>query len=500
MNHKQYKLRRIILMAVSVTFLMTGQFEANQVKAKNKKLPVLRVTFEGKFKKGMPDYLNGKMQLTDTDGSVIELPAKFKTRGATASSYTMKPSFNMKLRTEDYSEEVDTMLLGIRSCSSWILDAMAIDRICMRNRVSFDIWNEFSRLPYDTKYDGRNGTIGRFLEVYINDTYYGIYCMNDRVNRKLLDLKKTKEEEDGSFLVRGVLYKSGTSDISPQEKPSYNEDSTACVISWHNAWELSYPDEYAGQAAWQPLQEAFAEGKTAEYVKKYFYLENLADYQILIMALSIGDNWGNKNHYLSVRNINKDINDPDPKEAERRRFVLIPWDLDTSLGGSFNGSYYDGNYSAWAVKDITKNALYPISAVSGDPEYKAILKRRWIEARKGAFSVASVKSKLEGYRDLFMESGAWQRMIDYYESPNYKKSKPKYVVDLKSEIDSIVVWYEARFKEMDAYFGTENADVELMSLTSSSEDAVYDLVGRKMNTPVLSPGMYISNGNKIRVK
>ena len=97
-------------------------------------MPVLRVSFEGKFNKGM-DYVFGHMQLTDTDGSVIELPAKFKTRGATAASYMMKPSFNMKLRTADSSEELDSALLGMRSCSSWILDGMAIDRICMRNRI-----------------------------------------------------------------------------------------------------------------------------------------------------------------------------------------------------------------------------------------------------------------------------------------------------------------------------------------------------------------------------
>ena len=493
MNLMPFKtVRRIMLIAVLTVLLLPFQSEIIPLSAQTKSLPVLRVSFDGKFKKDMPDYLNGMMQLTDVDGSVIEMPAKFKSRGATASKYMMKPSFNMKLRNDDYSEEVDSALLGLRSCSSWILDAMAIDRICMRNRVSFDIWNEFSRLPYETQYDGRYGSEGRFLEVYINNTYYGIYCLNDRINRKLLDLKKTKENEDGSVQVRGVLYKSGTSDINPQESPGYNEDSTACVVSWHNAWELTYPDDYGGIQAWEPLQDAFANGKNAEYVKKYFYLENLADYQILIMALSIGDNWGNKNHYFSIRNINKNIDDPDPSEADRRRIVLIPWDLDTSLGGKFDGGYYNGTYSAWAVNDISKNALYPISAISGDPEYKAILKRRWIEGRKGAFSIESVKAKLEGYRDLFLESGAWERMIGYYESPSYKKSKPKYVIDLSNEIELIEEWYENRFHEMDAYFEIEDG-VEII-MSDSSDKAVYDLLGRKLETPVLAPGLYIRDG------
>lgn len=75
-------------------------------------MPVLRVYFEGAIKRNM-DYVNGRMELTDTDGKVTALPAKFKTRGATAQDYLMKPSLNMKLRTADYAEEADSALLGM---------------------------------------------------------------------------------------------------------------------------------------------------------------------------------------------------------------------------------------------------------------------------------------------------------------------------------------------------------------------------------------------------
>ena len=415
------------------------------------KMPELRIFFEGELSRDM-EYLKGSMQLTDTDGSVVELPARFRTRGATAKQYMMKPALNMKLCSADYTEEADSSLLGLRSCSSLILDAMAIDRICMRNRVSFDIWNEFSRLPYDTNFEGRNGTEGRFLELFINDQYYGIYCLTDRINRKLLNLKKVQEKEEGSPVIRGVLYKNGTNDIENQNEPSFNEDSTACVIEWHNAWELTYPDDYAGMQAWQPLQDAILKGNNKDYVKKYFFLQNLADYQILIMALSIGDNWSNKNRFLSIRNITKDIDDADPTEADRRRFVITPWDLDTSLGGSYNGSFYDGTYSDWAPEDIAKNSPYPISPISSDEEYNAILKQRWIEGRLGAFSVNSVCTKLEGYRDLFIQSGAWQRMVEHFNAQQYR---PEYVNDLEREIEYIEEWYKDRFRQMDTYFGIE---------------------------------------------
>ena len=492
------KMKRIIFLVLIMNVLALWNVNASEVLSHSDKsvmtesLPVLRVTMNGSFTPQM-SYVNGSMELTDVDGSVVSLRAKFKTRGATASQYMMKPSFNMKLRTSDYSQEQDSALLGMRSCSSWILDGMAIDRICMRNRVAFDIWNEFSHLPYETNFDSRNGTEGRFVEVYVNNTYYGIYCMSDRINRKLLDLKKVKENDDHSLTIRGVIYKSGTQDILNQNERCFNSDSTACVVEWHNAWELTFPEDLGGLRSWNPLLEAFENGKTANFVKKYFYLENLADYQIHVMALCIADNWGNKNHFLSIRNIQKEINDTDVAEASKRKFVMTPWDLDTSLGGAYDGSFYNGNYTDWPVATIDNNPPYPIFPVSQDAQYKTILRNRWLVARQGSFSPASVNAKLERYRDLFINSGAWQRMVDHF---NSKSSKPCYVTDLATEISLIEAWYATRFSEMDRYFSVTGLD-EVSE--ESGDETLYDLLGRKVRTENPSPGTYIRGGKVIMI-
>lgn len=411
------------------------------------RLPTLRITFPDHIVKNMP-YSNGTMSLTDTDGNITELHAQFKTRGATAQNYLMKPSLNMKLRTDDYTEEVDSTLLGLRQASSFILDAMAIDRICMRNRICMDVWNDYSKLPYDTDFGGRNGTVGRFIELYINDVYYGIYCLSDKINRKLLDLKKYDEKKER---VRGVLYKSGTEDIADQNNRNFTDDSLTCTVSWHNAWELHEPEDHAGMEAWAPLLDLYDNKTTYSEAQKYFFMDNLVDYHLLVMAFRISDNWGNKNHYFSIRNIQKDIDDEDPTEADRRRVVLTPWDLDCSLGGDYRGSYYDGNLStSWKPADMTNNGFYPYSIFMGQQVYKDRLKSRWQEVRKGALSKVTVRKRLETYRDLFLNSGAWQRMTDAFDA---RSSKPCYVHDLAKEIGYITEWYANRFDEVDAYFG-----------------------------------------------
>lgn len=451
-----------------------------------KQLPILRINFPANTLV-YAYYTSGTMTLEDTDGTIVELPAKFKTRGATALKYTMKPSFNMKLETEE-GEEIDYNLLGLRKASSFILDAMAIDRICMRNRVCFDIWNSFSHLPYDTDFDSRNGTVGKFVIVYMNDEYKGIYCLTDKINRKLLDLKKPKVDGN-DVTIRGVLYKSGTTDIGNQETVGFYNDYMVYVAAWHDAWELKEPDDYPSISAWQPLIDYY-EHKTQEYVSQNFEVDNLIDYSLFIMALGISDNWGNKNKYFSMQNCQG--------TELQKKFVVTPWDLDTSLGGHYDGNYYDGTYSDWTVKQVASSANLPFSLCFGDQQVKERMKERWEEVRNNAFSVENVSGIMNYYCDLFYNSGAWEEYITYW---NAKSSRPKYVEDLRKEINLILEWYADRFIEMDNYFGINTAGLYDITDSDHLNDIIYNLMGMPVDKSQLKPNtVYIRNGKKFILK
>lgn len=469
-----------------ITFLLSFLFSTTSVFASMaEEMPVLKVYFPGN-QLIYEDYTFGRMKLTDTDGSVVELPAKFKTRGATAREFPMKPSFNMKLEEEN-GEEIDYDLLGLRKASSFILDAMAIDRICMRNRVCFDIWNQYSRLPYKTDFDSRNGTVGKFVIVYMNDEYKGIYCLTDKINRKLLDLKKPKV--DGEDVVYGgVLYKQGTTDVGDQNTPGFFNDYMVYVARWHDAWELKEPDAYPSEEAWQPLVDYYDHYGEISYIEDNFYEENLADYTLLIMALCIQDNWGLKNKYFSIRNIT---------EADEDRFIVTPWDLDTSLGGHYRGDYYDGNYANWTMKQIAGSAIPPFSVCFTTEAGRNLLRQRWIDTRQTAFSVENVSSLMYGYCDLFASSGAWKQQVDYWDA---RSNRPKYVSDLRKEVDLIVEWYAKRFEEMDDYFAVSDAGVEVIDNENHNlgDYIIYNLQGIRVSPEMVQPGrIYIINGKKV---
>ena len=109
------------------------------------------------------NYIPGHITIVDaemrTEGRLMaSFDCKLRYRGASSLKYEKK-SFAIKLLDSD-GEDLDANVFGIRKENDWILDAMAIDRIRMRNRVCFDIWNEISKTPYKTDFDNRNGTLG----------------------------------------------------------------------------------------------------------------------------------------------------------------------------------------------------------------------------------------------------------------------------------------------------------------------------------------------------
>ncbi len=200
-------------------------------------------------------FVPGEIEISDyqhrtpSSSNAVRFLCQYRIRGKSALQFDKK-SFLVKLY-DTSGEDLDANLLDIREENSWILDAMAIDRIRMRNRVCFDVWNEISTTPYETKYKNRNGTKGLFVELFINGDYHGLYCMSDKIDRKLLGLKKLKEDDNG-VRVRGLLYK-GVSWGSGYSLLAYDE-ADVNTDKW-NAWELQYPDDYPSIDTWKPLMD-----------------------------------------------------------------------------------------------------------------------------------------------------------------------------------------------------------------------------------------------------
>ena len=463
-----------------------GAYDMLKLKMNEHSLPLVNLTIDTVLNR--TSYVPGEIEIADwhrrTDSTqlTVRYHCKFRIRGGTSTAFDKK-SFAVKL-LDDNGEDLDANLLDIREENSWILDAMAIDRTRMRNRVCFDVWNALSVTPYDTDYGGRNGTEGVFVEVFINKDYHGLYCLTDKVDRKLLGLKKAQVDDEGNVTTRGLLYKGNEwGDYTDIWLLGYEEADTD-TTAW-NAWELQYPEDYPSQDAWQPLMdlidfcsEATSDEEFLENYQDWFYADNLADYALFTMALNVGDN-AYKNTFLSVKNISKG-----------HCFLLTPWDMDMSLGGNWDGSYYEALAS---IRPYNSVAPYNRLMSRNLDNFTQLLAGKWEEYGETLFSCDDIASRLDHYAETFVASGAWKR-----EYAKWNGNPVPLFEDIADELAYVKDWYEQNHEhlgqQMVTIITTGISDV------SAQQDIgeVYALDGRR--TGMLRKGVYIARGRKVVVR
>lgn len=365
------------------------------------------------------------------DGDTLNLPAQIRHRGA-SSAYYQKKSFAIKL-LDNNEQKLDTSLLGMRSDNYWILDAMAEDKARMRNRVAMDLWLEFSTKPYYVDLEPKmcNGYNGKFVEVYVNGDYNGLYCLMERVDRKQLKLKKLK----GNTL-NGVLYKSVNWEgrffkaITP-----YDNDSA----TWMR-YEYQYPDIEDNLINWKPLYDAmlyvdtasaeeFAEGASMKYDIPVFM-----DYYLFTCLLSARDSRG-KNLFLSYYNVN-----------QNSKLLITPWDLDHSFGRMYN-SGEESATTAFAWNDQPY-----LRFKSEIPQYDSLLIQRYAYLRENAFSYTSLSQRFDAYFDLFEQTGADAREMERWSGVD------GITLNFAEEKAYIDTWLDQRLAYTDSLFAYHSAE------------------------------------------
>ena len=110
------------------------------------------------------------------------LSGRIKIRGRISRGYPKK----------SYALELDQSirLLNMRKDDDWILNSAYIDRSLIRHKFSFDLFKSLT-----SKENKRFAVESRFIEVYINGTYHGVYLLMERVDAKLVKLKKYSRED-----------------------------------------------------------------------------------------------------------------------------------------------------------------------------------------------------------------------------------------------------------------------------------------------------------------
>jgi len=413
-------------------------------------------------------------------------------RGATASTLEKK-SYTVALQ-DATGAALNAGIFGISSDDKWILDAMAVDFSRMRNRLCFDIWNSISELAdADMK---RNGTVGYFVELVLNGKYQGLYCLSDKVNRKLLGLKKAKGKPDGSVGYRGLLYKCTRNDFSTRSLVLPDEDRPTDSTMWFD-WDLEYPDEHPAPEAWQPLTDlmrftgsaAESPEEVDERLYEHFYEGNAVTYPVFMLACMLTDNMMH-NSYLSVRDLTRDA-----------RFWITPWDLDASFARDGWGNRLANYADSWNVFQGAQpfHSLF----AKRDSRFFNEMAMRWKELRDGPLSVETVCGRIQAYADLLDQSGAWQRERLRWNGHIRMNGNG---IDLdesaQDEAEYMKSWYASNYEHLQHMFSPAINGIEDFPLSRPQRpQGIFTIDGRRVpgvtSPGQLAPGIYIIDGHKV---
>lgn len=449
-------------------------------------LPVIELTFDASELTSWA-FTPGHFVFHSAD-TIKEYSCSVRRRGSTALVYS-KPNYAIKFYDKDGNPK-DVKFLGMRKDNNWILDGMASDCSRMRNRVSMDLWLAYSHAPYHQLAEPKavNGYRGHFVEVYVNGVYMGIFCLNERVDRKQLKIKKFEPNADDStqFHHRGLMYKAidGNSTRTPfflwqQKEPKNN-------YSHYDGMESVYPDIVAGEPFdWFRLRSTiyYLQTRTnatlTNHLGEQMDVPVFNDFMLLLDLLYATDNVG-KNYYCWYYDL----------PTVDKRLGITPWDLDTSWGRDYRGDPVSPSKPMPSKSDyFNRLSQYYYG-------YADTLSNRYAELRQGPWHQDSLIGRFDQYFDLFERTGAWARDSARWEG-YYIKRKP-----LNVEREYIRSWIIDRLYTLDTtYHYDPSLGIRPLRSDLSSSYQTYDLWG----CPVKDHGksrsnLYINNRRKcIRV-
>lgn len=309
--------------------------------------------------------------------------------------------------------------------------------------------------------------------------------MSDKINRKLLGIKKAKTDDEGKLgKLNGVIYK--CNQWGDAAKFSGYEEQDMNGEEW-NSWELVYPDDFPCEETYTPLKEFIdycAVSSNEDFEKgldKHLWLNNFTDYLLFAATFGLYDNTM-KNTHLSTVNIN-----------EGRRMMITPWDLDRSLGGIKND-----HINEVSIKSIEDMHLYvkPYMRLWTDniDNYRNAVACRWKQLyAKGILTSESFNRRVDAYVEQFVNSGAWQRernkwngnIVELTESP-------------EEEAQYLKQWYKMNVEHLRDNIFKDLGPNGISSCKAEKKTAVQtkkNLLGQ--NVADSYKGIIIFNGKKV---
>lgn len=358
----------------------------------------------------------------------IESQSYVRLRGASSRTHPKK-QFRLNLREFSIgaSESNNHLsLLDMREDDDWILYAAYNDPEKIRNTFSNNLWYDFA--SDNNPLDITNGTQGKFVEVFVEDMYWGIYTLMHPIDDKQLDLSATNDPETSELSYRTV------SNVSFDKEQMLNSENYLI----NGRFELRDPEPFYDSKQWDPIIRHMSmltasENELRTYLQEEVYLENLIDYYLFSNLTQATDNDRKNHNYIS-------------KFSNDQRIMLeSPWDLDLTWGLQWTP---ESDLLAVVRRDPATNFTPSISLINRAVELNMEdiirqIEQRYFELRNGAWKTDSLLDTLSSYEEKIYGSGAMLREHERWPDSAYNE-----------DAEELKVYVETRITYLDEFIDT----------------------------------------------
>ncbi len=340
---------------------------------------------------------------------VIESELSIHTRGASSRHYPQK-SYRLSLKYLSLGRHKrisPTSLLGMRKDEDWILYAPYNDPEKIRNVLSNNLWWDMGAAG--NTLGAMNGTQAKFVELFINRRYQGIYALMPPVDAKQLRLETTGDPAKTDYLYRKDR---STPAVSAVFKNRIHRDEV-------NGFSILYPKHTrATYAKWAPLETYLGVLGAPDdvYAKRFAALADMDN------AINV---WLFVNLTLGYDNILKGMSYIAKWTGSRYVMAFSPWDMDQTWGLLWKeDSPYLTELSEPPTQPLRFDAEMPAGrAVERDFfNARARALERYVALRNGTLSDESFARRIAAYDAEIFGSGAMLRNRERWPTARYAEN------------------------------------------------------------------------------
>lgn len=353
----------------------------------------------------------------------VESAMGIRHRGNLSLTYPKK-SFDIEFWTDSISKKSkDLKFKGMRSDDDWILDGLYNEPLRLRSTLATRLWTKMYKPYYlEKEPKAKSGFDVKFVELFKNQNYYGIYALSESVDRKQLQLK---EHEDKIIL--GELFKAESYEGAPafQKVPEYDN-----LFPHWGGFQMRYPMiDY--RAHWNDLailSNLVVKGSDEEFMEKIesqIHIGNTIDYYLLVNLFRSTDNLG-KNYFLG-------------RYDKAEPYFFVPWDLDGVFGIIQEGKRIP------TTNDILSNGLFDRLLKLNPNGYQDKVKLRWKVLRESNFSNQELTKSIAKIYDQFTAEKLYDREQLAWPSNLNNENHYEY---LKKWLNDRLLFLDAHFKNL----------------------------------------------------